>query len=444
MSQLRQQVERLSPAQRVKLAEQLSGPQGTTRLLAYATPGNSDRSLDCDALKAHLEEHLPAYLVPSTIIELQEFPQLPNGKIDHSKLPRPEDSKNRIESSTKHTELEEQLLSIWQNVLGFDEILIEDNFFEIGGDSILAMQLLVSIQNELQLSPGESLSSADLLNCPTISELALHLGQREELSYECLVPIQENKGAPTLFCTHVRGGQVIFYKKLAKHLPKMAVYGLQPVGANGNAVPLKSFEEMAARYIEEMRSFQPQGPYHIAGYCTGAALAFEIARQLHQVGAVVGEVLLVDPTFSEKILKVKSFAALRRFHQNFLIHGGNAPAFYRALKDFWLFRLNRLKEAASSYLSPQVDEETTLEDRVTEAFDLAFSKYSIAPYPDPVVFVSSHETRIRDRCYFLKGAIDYWKEIVPNLNVVSLECRHTGFFEEPQVELLAQVVREHL
>jgi aspartate racemase len=444
MSQLKKQIERLSPAQRVKLAEQLAGPPGTTRLLAYATPGNSDRSLDCGALKVYLEARLPAYMVPASIIELQELPHLPNGKIDRSKLPRPAVSEKLVRSGTKLTELEEQLLSIWQNVLGFDEIWIGDNFFEIGGDSILAMQLLVSIRNELQLSPEESLSSADLLNFPTISKLALRLGSREEFAYECLVPIQENRGAPTLFCTHVRGGQVIFYKKLAKYLPKMAIYGLEPVGANGNADPLRSFEEMAARYIEEMRSFQPQGPYHIAGYCTGAALAFEIAQQLHQVEEDVGQVILIDPTFSEKVLKAKSFAPFRRFHQNFVIHGGNAPAVYTVLKDFTLFRLNRLKEALTSILSPRVDENPTLEDHMNKAFDLAFSKYSVAAYPNSVVFVSSHETRIRDQYYFRKGSIDYLQELVPNLDVISLECRHTEFFDEPQVELLAQVVREHL
>jgi non-ribosomal peptide synthase protein (TIGR01720 family) len=169
--ELKTRIAALTPEQRAKLAELIiiGGPR-RNRLLAYVKWRPDASPVDPATLKQHLKERLPAHMIPATIIEVENIPRLPNGKIDRSKLTSPA-PKAATQSSAPTSEAEAILLKTWQEVLGLEEISIHDDFFEIGGDSVLSIQIVSRARAAgLLLAPG------DLADYSTIAGLATRAG----------------------------------------------------------------------------------------------------------------------------------------------------------------------------------------------------------------------------------------------------------------------------
>ena len=164
MDDLRQRLERLNPDQRQRLATRLS-ERRPARLLAYVTSADTNAP-DAESLRQNLRESLPAHLVPSEVMPVDEFPRLPNGKLDRARLPRPQLRREPAESAAPD-EIEERLLAVWREVLGFDEIHVSDDFFEIGGDSISSIRLVSRMRSE-----GFEISPTEFFEQPRIVELA--------------------------------------------------------------------------------------------------------------------------------------------------------------------------------------------------------------------------------------------------------------------------------
>ena len=183
------------------------------------------------------------------------------------------------------TEAEEQLTEIWQEVLRVDRVGINDNFFDLGGDSFKAVTMFALIQERL----GRDLGLATLFDAPTIAQLTRVMDRPMSGQWSCLVPIQPNGNKPALYCMHAAGGNVLFYKDLARHLgADQPLYALQAQGLSKIKPWQHSVEEMAECYLGEIRAFQPEGPYLLAGSSFGGLLAYEMARQLAQSGEHVG------------------------------------------------------------------------------------------------------------------------------------------------------------
>jgi len=186
-----------------------------------------------------------------------------------------------------------QLAHIWQELLGVEAIGTDQNYFDLGGDSSLAVQLFARIEKTFQVK----LPLATLFEAPTIEELARILRQEAPASsgWTPLVAIQPNGSRPIFFCLHGAGGNVLIYRDLARYLgPDQPFYGLQAQGLDGSCAPLTTIEEMAALYVDEIRRFQPRGPYFIGGYCMGGTLAYEVARQLRVAGEQIALLALFD------------------------------------------------------------------------------------------------------------------------------------------------------
>ena len=168
MQDLREKLEALSPMQRARLGKALDLPKTGGRLLAYVAGEN-----DPESLKEQLRMRLPNYSIPSVIVTLDRLPTLPNGKVDRRGLPRPDIGSSisttpRVESRSKE---EEVLLSIWQDVLDMDAVALDDDFFEIGGDSILSIQIVSRARSAgIEIAPGS------LADFPTVRELAASAG----------------------------------------------------------------------------------------------------------------------------------------------------------------------------------------------------------------------------------------------------------------------------
>jgi thioesterase domain-containing protein/acyl carrier protein len=180
------------------------------------------------------------------------------------------------------SDLERKLAQIWQEVLEVERIGIHDEFFELGGHSLLALRLFTRIEQET----GTSLPLSTLFGTTTIASLAgLIEGEAKDAAWEILVPIQPKGSKPPFFSIHGVEGGVLGYRDLAIALGEDQPFlGLQAKGLDGREAHDSTVEELAACYIEVMRSWQPTGPYRMGGYCFGGVVAFEMARQLEKVG----------------------------------------------------------------------------------------------------------------------------------------------------------------
>lgn len=189
-------------------------------------------------------------------------------------------------------EMESRLIKIWEEVLHVRSVHLRDNYFELGGTSLLAVRLFAQIENAFKVK----LPLSTLFEAQTVEEFAQVLrrtGRAQEWSP--LVAIQPAGSRPPMLCVHAAGGNVLIYRALSKHLGSdQPFYGLQAQGVDGTRPFLTRVEEMAALYVKEIRRFQPHGPYYLGGYCLGGTIALEMAQQLRDQGEPVALLALFD------------------------------------------------------------------------------------------------------------------------------------------------------
>ncbi len=188
--------------------------------------------------------------------------------------------------------IEVVLAKIWQDVLHLDSVRPDDDFFEVGGHSLLAAQLFDEIGKRL----GVNLPLATLFTATTVEQLAEIIRKDKPKDvWTSLVPINANGTRPPLFMMHAAGGNVLFYKDLSDRLGiDQPCYGMQAVGLSGHQSAYDRIEDMAAHYIKEIRELRPRGPYFVGGSSVGGLIAYEVAQQLQRSGDEVKLVVLFD------------------------------------------------------------------------------------------------------------------------------------------------------
>jgi acyl transferase domain-containing protein len=189
-------------------------------------------------------------------------------------------------------EVEQAIATLWQNLLGVEQVRIYDDFFDLGGSSLLALRLFSEIDRQF----GRNLPLATLFEAPTVEQLANILRDEEwTASWSPLVEIQPGSGWPPFFFPHAAGGNILIYRDLARYIGSdRPVYGLQAQGLDGEQPFLTTIEEMATRYVREVQTVQPEGPYLLGGYCMGGTLALEMAKQLYAEGHQVGVLAFLE------------------------------------------------------------------------------------------------------------------------------------------------------
>ena len=245
-------------------------------------------------LHRFLMDRLPNYMVPASIVLLAEMPITPNRKIDRAALSALKAS--RLRPGTKfvppRNNVELRLVRIWEDLLETSPIGVQDNWFELGGHSMLAIQLMAFLKNEF----NKDFFLASLFQGPTIEQLALLIQDEKEIKGDgsCLVPIQRKGKRIPFFCIHPGGGTVLCYNDLAKNLGRrQPFYGLQSRVLFG-ALPSISIHEMAEDYLAEIREVQASGPYRLGGWSLGGLIAFEIACLLREQGEEVDLLAIID------------------------------------------------------------------------------------------------------------------------------------------------------
>lgn len=284
------------------------------RSLVAFVQARRGRQVDRMELLRHLRELLPSWMVPR--LELVErLPLTTSGKIDRARLATQADRDGRTGSSLRLARfaaradrppargaVEASLIAIWQGLLDNRAIGPFDDFFEVGGNSLLALSVVAEIERSL----GRRLPLSALFEFPSVAALAagpLRSLAREGRQLVALTSPRETGAdaeragvtALPLFSIPAAGSTVASFAALARHLPPgQPLYSFQPRGIEGRERPHRTIEEMARSYIAEMRTVQPRGPYAIAGRCFGGYVAFEMARQLQASGETISLLAIMD------------------------------------------------------------------------------------------------------------------------------------------------------
>ncbi|MGN7610536.1 amino acid adenylation domain-containing protein [Magnetococcales bacterium HHB-1] len=265
---------------------------GEDQLVAYIV-FKKRQEATTQTLRGFLKQHLPDYMVPAFFIPLTALPLTPNGKINRRALPKPHEV-NREPQALAHardtTEL--QLIGIWEALLNRSPIGVQDDFFDLGGHSLIAVQLMAKINQHFRLK----LPLATLFQGATIEQLASIIDQKShDQSWSSLVTIQPSGEKKPLFCIAGAGGNVLYFHALAQQMGKTRpFYGLQPPGLDGTTPPYTDIEDLAAHYIQTIKTVQPHGPYILGGHSFGGLVAFEMHRQLQDQGEYASQLILLD------------------------------------------------------------------------------------------------------------------------------------------------------
>ena len=285
--------------------------QGIKELVAYIIC-RRDGAPDSASLRAFLRSSLPDYMVPSYFVFLKEFPLTANNKIDIKALPNPTSGTTRrhVLLRRPRSRLETQILAIWRQILETDELGIYDSFFDAGGNSLKAIQILAQVEQII----GFRLPLNVLFQMPTVAEMADCMSSEDWTpTQRSLVSIQRDGCKVPFFAIPGAGGNVLMFARLARLLgPDQPFYGLQASGVDSYEKPFESVEEMASQYISEICTIQPAGPYFIGGSCTGGVVAYEMAQQLVSQGQQVALAILDSAHPSSYQSYLKSGASLWR------------------------------------------------------------------------------------------------------------------------------------
>ncbi|MEM8924599.1 MAG: amino acid adenylation domain-containing protein [Actinomycetota bacterium] len=274
-------------------------PDGGQRLVAYIVPEPDAGPLASADVAEYLSDRLPDYMVPARIVDMEAFPTTATGKLDRLRLPSPEQAASPVGSTdagrdrvAPSTPTEIQLARLWSTMLGVSDIGVHDGFFDLGGHSLTAAQMFARIEKDM----GVRLPLSTLFRASTIAELAAVVdGSGAAPSWSSLVPIKPTGAEAPLYLVHAHGGNVLGYFDLSTHLAQdRPLYGLQARGLDGVSIEERSMEEIADGYLEEIRALQPNGPYHLGGFCFGGNVAFAMAERLRSVGEEVALLVLIE------------------------------------------------------------------------------------------------------------------------------------------------------
>lgn len=289
---------------------------GHRRLAAFVTAKGEE--VPIDHLKELVRQRLPPYMLPAAIVRLLDMPLTPNGKIDRKSLALRDDWAQRtpdVIPEAPRTRLEELVADLWCKFLQVRQIGLHDNFFDLGGDSLLAVRLTLEIEG----ATGVSVPANWIFEAPTVSEMAkLVASQKPRGRYSPLVLLRSGVGAP-LFMIPSMFGSVAELMPIAQAFPDdLPIYGVQAKGLNGDEPPYDSVEAMAEFYADAIMRLQPEGPYSVVGKCFGGLVAIEIARCLlargQDIGLLAGLDTLPHPRFWPLRLRIAYFG--RRFVRN--------------------------------------------------------------------------------------------------------------------------------
>lgn len=264
---------------------------GNKLLIAYVVPRPG---FDPVQARLDLDSTMPAWMVPSWLVTIDDLPRTSNGKLDERRLPPPGGLSSTRETRRVGfaTDTEKRLAAIWGRILDTSVEGSDDDFFAMGGHSVLAVRLMSAVESAF----GVRLPLSDLFSSPTIASMSALIERHEKTpDWHPVVPVNASGGRVPLLCFHPVGGNVLCYRDLAEALgPDQPFYMVQSYGLEEGQPLHSTVEAMTDAYLTAIRNIVPDGPLALAGWSFGGLLAWESACQLQRVGADVRAVVVLD------------------------------------------------------------------------------------------------------------------------------------------------------
>ncbi|MBJ6360366.1 amino acid adenylation domain-containing protein [Paenibacillus sp. MAHUQ-46] len=420
-----------------KLAQSVVVPRtaanGEVRLAAYVVLGDSNARIE--ELKSFLKSRLPDYMVPSHYVVLDQIPLTVNGKVDTAALPKPEllASKDK-EYLAPRTTSEATAVDIWRNLLENPAVGVLDNFFEVGGNSLLATQVV----SQAKARFGCDIPLRYLFEYPVLADwaaqidgikLALHAQPESE---PCMVKIQQKGEKNPLFFFHPVGGSITCYFTLTRQLGEdQPFYAFQSHKMVNSSLTPETIEEMANAYLQEILAFRPEGPYRLGGWSMGGFIAYEVARKLKEAGQEVIQLALID-SYLSKTTDASEETVLYHFIKQLAAVPGYtiSDSILLSWKAIGLDRDSLYRELQALDLLPP----GTTSEEVSRLFDVymntvqAFQKYN--PGPREKLDIAHVQLFRAEDSHEQEGE---WSRLVTNLSLHQVKADHFSIVHNAEV-----------
>ncbi len=392
-------------------------PHSGPTLVAYIVPTSSMPSLE--EVRQHLRHGLPDYMIPSALVRIDKVPVLSNGKTNRSALQTPQREPGAArELALPRTHAEQLVWSVWTEVFQTTALGVHDDFFTIGGHSLLA----VGLARELEKVVRKPIPVGMVFTHTTIAEMAAAIASEQDIPDRPVAILQPLGEGPPLFL--LAGADM--YRALAHQLaPDLQVYGLfsqKEIAvlelAPDQELPPISIESLAEDYLTLILDIRPHGPYMLGGFSIGGILAYEVARRLRERGEEVQLLVLLDcvPPSSG--------------------FGHVAELTWRRLRQFREHGLEYLSHV-SSVLHHEIKHRDVPGQRRIKAYAQAIKAYSAKPYTAPVLLVQSGHDPYAKPGYG-------WEALAPQIKFERIPGRHMSVLDAPNAVMLAQHLRRHL
>jgi thioesterase domain-containing protein/acyl carrier protein len=316
--------------------------------------------------------------------------------------------------------METRLAAMWQSALSIDQVGRKDSFFELGGDSLRAIDLLMRVEKEL----GVVLPASTIIDHPTIEQLAALLAGNTRADAERILITLQSEGAdPPLFFLHAMDNAVFGYRLLAQHLGRARkMYALVSAGQGQHPSPAPSIPAMAEAYANVIKTVQANGPYFLVGYCLGGTLAYEVARQLREQGLQVALLVLIDAGTRDR-----SISSLNRLSRKLSHH--LAELSDRAPKEWCIYLWEKVRKESNRTVMKTFARPTEIKDAAEQQLLAAYSTYAPPQYDGDIKVIRCAEGRFGPLhlgwAAHVKGAIE----------VCNLPIGHAAALAEPAVAL---------
>jgi amino acid adenylation domain-containing protein len=412
-----------------------AGGRGDAQLVAYIV-ANDKPGPTAAQWRDRLSQRLPPYMVPGVFIALDEIPRTQSGKLDRRALANREPGPGQQPVNgyaAPRTPTERILAEIWQTVLGVERVGRDDNFFALGGHSIVATRACVELESRLR----RRISPAFLFAAPNLADLADAIDRQR--SSECpvvIVPLQPAGRCPPLFLMPKLNGSPWIARGLLRHLdPQRPVFALGLADENAPWGERVTLEEIAGHCVAALREAKVDGPLHVVGHSFGGIVAYEVARQLHAAGMEVGRVVIIDSWLELPGNSLRArlrnlaffFANLPRWVFQFVFKRSPAVQLFAVRRRFrsWRRRAGSLitREPAVKRLDWSMDRQDRPEQlrKRMDTYFSALQSYVPGPYSGRVLLFRA---KVRPLLHGLTPDLNWGRFVTGPIEVIAVPGNH--------------------
>ena len=417
------------------------------RLVAYLVINGintTDNRPLVTGLRNALKDALPAYMIPDDFVLVPTIAITPNGKVDRKALPKPDlTGGNSVQGYiAPRSEIERLVAQIWEQLMGLKNISVTDNFFRLGGHSLVAIKIMARIKKVT----GKHLPLATLFENSTIEKLARRLSAGASPSLKSLVAIKPEGTKLPLYIVHGDGLNVLFLNALAMNMDaEQPVYGLQARGLEGDEdAPLPdTMEDIAAGYVAEILAQNPNGPYLLAGYSLGGYIAVEMRKQMAAMGKEVKMLIIFDTDAEKSEEKSLFYLVPRKIRKNLPLVLSAVAAFIRRPIATLAKAIKSLLTRSVAGRSPANESEIYYSQINTIKYQhhKALRKYLLTPFNDKIFLykanVCTHYVDDKDflgwKTYAKKGVLVY-----------NVPGDHLSMLVSPNVEKFSVILQQSI